>query len=194
MLLPNIRTLTEKDHSSGSLLWRYLLSEIRNSRAAILDSLEPSAVKALGLQSLELLAPKEIMPLEMLGKILSFCSQLSNLRIRSRLGVEYLGLLPLEYTFMPVGIIDALNHVRDTLEQLELTIPTEHIVTGLPSCVAEDHGLPLNLSQFRVLENLKISGLCLYRTWVQEDQKDIHRLIPSSLRRLSVNERSITSY
>jgi hypothetical protein len=49
------------------------------------------------------LAPKEIMPLEMLGKILSFCSQLSNLRIRSRLGVEYLGLLPLEYTFMTIS-------------------------------------------------------------------------------------------
>jgi hypothetical protein len=193
MLLPNIRTFTVEDHSSRPLLWRYVPSQITNSRAVILESSEPSAVKASGLQSLELFAPKKIMPLKTLGKILSFCPQLSNLRIRSRLGVAFLGFPPPEFTFMTVGIIDALNHVRDTLKHLELTIPAEHIVIGLPSYIAEDHGLPLNLSQFRVLESLKISGLCLYRTWVREDQKDIHRLIPSSLRRLSVSERSITS-
>jgi hypothetical protein len=194
MLLPNIRTFTVEDPSSGPLLWRYVPSQITNSRAVILESLEPSAVKASRLQSLELFAPKMTMPLKTLGKILSFCPQLSNLRIRSRLGVAFLGFPPPEFTFKTVGIIDALNHVRDTLKHLELTIPAENILTFLPSYIAEDHVLPLNLSQFRVLESLKISGLCLYRTWVREDQKDIHRLIPSSLRSLSVSERSITRY
>ncbi|PVI08136.1 hypothetical protein DM02DRAFT_666115 [Periconia macrospinosa] len=178
------------------------MMKVENARSTVIDSLLLPTIQSLSLDSLclphkptpthwngKISTLKKLsieryerdVPIEAIQMILRMCTHLQQFRFHGGLGIEFWGYPPPEYTFSTKGIQAAFDHVRTTLQVLDLHTR----VGGLKQC----KGIPINLSSFIALKRLRIFSIMLLdmEAHGERDKSNLYQMIPPNIQHLHID-------